>query len=267
MSPLPTVLPGRWGPPKIGSMPDGRPAIPADLQRRVLMEAGHRCAIPTCRTTPVELAHIVPWSEVRGHTFENLIALCPTCHTRYDTHQIDRLSMKGYKANLGLVSGRYGEIERRILDQLAITRQDRFRLPGGWDIPLMYLLRDGLIVKAPFGGGVIINGLSATDDYLLTTAGQEFIKRWVTAEAVSPELRIAVTIRDGRIGAEKAPDGKGRVLAVISYPGFLDEGDKIRLADGTDVIVIGVEETLHDAGSGQTVFVGSAPPPPAPLAT
>ena len=244
----------------IGSMPDGRPAIPAELERRALMEAGHRCAIPTCRNTPVELAHIVPWSKVRVHRFENLIALCPTCHTRYDTGQIDRLSMKGYKANLGLVSGRYGEIERRILDQLAITRVSRFRLPGGWEIALMYLLRDGLIVKAPkVGGQIIINGRSPTDDYLVTTAGQEFVNRWVTAEAVSPELRIAVTIRDGRAGAAKAPDGKGRVLAVISYPGFLDEGDKIRLADGTDVIVIGLEETLHEAGSGQTVFVGSIP--------
>lgn len=64
--------------------PDGRPAIPADLKRRILMAAGHRCAIPTCRTVPVQLAHIEPYSEVRGHSFENLIALCPTCHTRYD---------------------------------------------------------------------------------------------------------------------------------------------------------------------------------------
>src|SRR5487761_1639893 len=65
---------------KLGLMPQGRPAIPADLKRRVLMEAGHRCAIPTCRTVPVELAHIEPYSEVRGHAFENLITLCPTCH-------------------------------------------------------------------------------------------------------------------------------------------------------------------------------------------
>jgi HNH endonuclease len=42
-----------------------------------------------------------PYADVRDHTFENLIALCPTCHTRYDSGDIDRLSMKGYKANLG----------------------------------------------------------------------------------------------------------------------------------------------------------------------
>ena len=61
-----------------------RPPIPADLKRRVLVEAGHRCAIPTCRQIPVEVAHIVPWSENKEHEFENLIALCPNCHDLYD---------------------------------------------------------------------------------------------------------------------------------------------------------------------------------------
>src|SRR5579864_5139251 len=112
-------------------MPAGRPDIPAELERRVLMEAGHRCAIPTCRSTPVEIAHIVPWAKVREHAFENLIALCPTCHARYDNGQIDRLSMKGYKANLGLVSGRYSDTERRILEYFATNPgQTDVRMPG-----------------------------------------------------------------------------------------------------------------------------------------
>jgi hypothetical protein len=33
-------------------MPEGRPAIPATVKRAVLVEAGHRCAIPTCRQAP-----------------------------------------------------------------------------------------------------------------------------------------------------------------------------------------------------------------------
>ena len=61
-----------------------RPPIPVDLHRIVLIEAGHRCAIHTCRQVPVEIAHIDPWSRCREHRFENLIALCPTCHTRID---------------------------------------------------------------------------------------------------------------------------------------------------------------------------------------
>ncbi|MFD5078134.1 HNH endonuclease [Streptomyces sp. NPDC058371] len=166
-------------------MPEGRPAIPRPLERRVLVEAGHRCAIPTCRTVPVELAHIDPWSKVQEHTFENLIALCPTCHTRYDNGDIDRLSMKTYKANLSVISGRYGEMERRILDLLVESPQAaQIRLPGGWDIQLMYLIKDGLLAVAQGGARIEIAGIPAHQDFVVTPAGRDFVSRWVKAEPV-----------------------------------------------------------------------------------
>jgi hypothetical protein len=107
-----------------------RPAIPAELTRRVLVEAGHRCAIPTCRHPTTEIAHIVPWSRVREHTFDNLIALCPTCHARYDKGEIDRKSMRMYKAQLSerptlsfpnRVEGEYDPFKMRILGDHGIT--------------------------------------------------------------------------------------------------------------------------------------------------
>ncbi|MFJ8604526.1 HNH endonuclease signature motif containing protein [Streptomyces shenzhenensis] len=82
-------------------MPDNRPAVPRQLARDLLVEAGHRCAIPTCRATTLELAHITPWAKTRAHDFDNMITLCPNCHTRFDRGEIDRLSMLQYKANLG----------------------------------------------------------------------------------------------------------------------------------------------------------------------
>ncbi len=83
-------------------MPPRRPAIPAELKSAVLVEAGHRCGIPTCRATTTEIAHIVPWAEVKCHEFANLIALCPNCHTRYDQKkEISRKEMRMYKAKLG----------------------------------------------------------------------------------------------------------------------------------------------------------------------
>ncbi|WP_425829320.1 HNH endonuclease [Streptomyces fractus] len=83
-------------------MPNNRPAIPRELARSILVEAGHRCAIPTCRATTLEIAHITPWRQVRQHEFENLIALCPNCHTRFDKGEIDRKAMLQYKVNLRL---------------------------------------------------------------------------------------------------------------------------------------------------------------------
>lgn len=83
------------------AMPDNRPAVPRQLARDLLVEAGHRCAVPTCRATTLELAHITPWAKTRAHDFDNMIALCPNCHTRFDRGEIDRLSMLQYKARLG----------------------------------------------------------------------------------------------------------------------------------------------------------------------
>ncbi len=77
-----------------------RPAIPAELRRQVLVEAGHRCAIHTCRHPTVDIHHIIPWVQCQEHTFENLIALCPNCHRRADAGEIDRKSLTMYKARL-----------------------------------------------------------------------------------------------------------------------------------------------------------------------
>lgn len=94
-------------------MPPRRPAIPADIQRAVLVEAGHRCAIPTCRATTTEIAHIEAWAKSRDHSFANLIALCPTCHTRYDQKkEIDLASMRMYKAKLGEQSQIQAQLEK-----------------------------------------------------------------------------------------------------------------------------------------------------------
>jgi hypothetical protein len=172
-------------------MPAGRPAIPAKLQRAVLVEAGHRCAIPTCRSTPTVFAHITPWAKVQEHTFDNLIALCPTCHARFDNDQIDRLSMLQYKANLGLLNSRYGDTERRALDYFALHEEaDELELPGGMNVLLMYLIQDGFLEHGEtFRSCGTANGLFDFDitvlqTYRITAAGRDFVKRWSTAKAL-----------------------------------------------------------------------------------
>lgn len=77
-----------------------RKHIPAELRRAVLVESGHRCAIPTCRQTQVEVHHIIPLEQCKSHEFLNLIALCPNCHTRSHAGEIDRKSLRIYKRRL-----------------------------------------------------------------------------------------------------------------------------------------------------------------------
>ena len=86
-------------------MSDNRSPIPAGLRRRVLLEAGHRCAIPTCKYPKVDVHHIVPWTRCLEHRFENLIALCPNCHRRADRGEIDRKSLLLYKTRLMALFG------------------------------------------------------------------------------------------------------------------------------------------------------------------
>ena len=167
-----------------------RPAVPTALKRAVLVEAGHRCAIPTCRATTTEIAHIVPWAEVQEHTFENLIALCPNCHTRYDKGEIDRRSMLMYKRNLGLVTGRYSDAERRLLDMFVQTPSSTVvRFDRSMDFEFMYLLRDGLLMKlAQGGGGIFMNDvqIAGLAEYVLTDVGSDFVGRLRAGQDAEP---------------------------------------------------------------------------------
>jgi len=83
----------------------------AELRRRVLIEAGHRCAIPTCRHIEVDVHHIIPWNACQQHQYENLIALCPNCHRLADKGQIDRKALLTYKANLRFMHDRFSQFE------------------------------------------------------------------------------------------------------------------------------------------------------------
>ena len=170
-----------------------RPPIPRPLRRIVLVESGHRCAIPTCRFPTTELAHIRPWAEVKEHAFENLIALCPNCHTRYDGGEIDRQAMLAYKRNLALLTSRYSDFERRVLEHFVHNRTSQsIRLPAGYEPLLGYLVRDGVLSKpmidSRFGsistGGVAIAGFEV---YTLLDGGRDLVERYYHAQIIDDD--------------------------------------------------------------------------------
>jgi hypothetical protein len=161
---------------------EARPAIPKELERQVLMEAGHRCGIPTCRHPTTEIAHIIPWVQVKEHKFENLIALCPNCHTRFDRGEIDRRAMHQYKANLSILTGRYADIEQRIFKFFA-DHPDRnsLWLPGGFGIIVANLMQDGLLEPHDKAVHSMLSSIPRFELYDLTASGREFVSRWVAA--------------------------------------------------------------------------------------
>src|ERR1043165_7033179 len=76
-------------------MPD-RPRIPADIERAILVECGHRCAV-CCEGTPLERAHKVPWHQSHEHKAADLICLCANCHQRADNENWGEKMLREYK--------------------------------------------------------------------------------------------------------------------------------------------------------------------------
>lgn len=95
-----------------------RPKIPADIKRQVLIESGHRCAIPTCRSMVIDLHHIIGWEKCQEHKADNIIALCPNCHRLFHNGKIDVKSLKIYKANLQRLYDRFTTFEVDTLFEL-----------------------------------------------------------------------------------------------------------------------------------------------------
>jgi hypothetical protein len=73
-----------------------RPPIPIAIQREVLTESCHRCAV-CCEPLPLEKAHIRPWSTSHSHAAENLVALCANCHQRADGESWGPRILEKYK--------------------------------------------------------------------------------------------------------------------------------------------------------------------------
>ena len=67
------------------------------MRRKVLVEAGHRCAIPHCNSTEIDVHDIIPWETCQDHSPQDLIALCPNCHRRAQKGEIDRKALILYR--------------------------------------------------------------------------------------------------------------------------------------------------------------------------
>jgi hypothetical protein len=171
-------------------MATGRPSIPADLERQVMLESGYSCAV--CRARPpLDIEHIEEWAKVQEHKFENLIALCPTCHRlkqqSSDPRHINRSSLKKIKANLMMLNGRYSDIERRFIEiarnhvKAQPSSRPTIMLHHTMYLTVKHLIDDKIVEYHIVKGGFMStdgNGNTITNDELkltLSKEGREFI--------------------------------------------------------------------------------------------
>jgi len=86
-------------------MPQNRPRIPADVERQVLIEAGHRCVVCGAEL-PLERAHIIAWSRSKDHSAANLLCLCANCHGRADAEKWGEETLRQYKQRPWVIRAR-----------------------------------------------------------------------------------------------------------------------------------------------------------------
>jgi hypothetical protein len=158
--------------------------IPAKLKRRVLVEAGHRCAIPTCRSFDVDLHHIIPFSKTEKHEYKNLIALCPNCHRRAEKGEIDRQSLFMYKDNLRYVIDKYSSFEIDLLMNLAQEPEKALVIPAHTELLFWRIKEEGLVehIETPVNTlavrvkGIEDTPLKLTPDLIqITGKGKRFV--------------------------------------------------------------------------------------------
>ena len=68
-----------------------RKTISINVERKLCAESMGRCMNPDCQAElfrkngdVIEKAHIVPYCKTADNVYENLVILCPTCHTDFD---------------------------------------------------------------------------------------------------------------------------------------------------------------------------------------
>jgi len=133
----------------------------------------------------VDVHHITPWEQCKKHEYANLIALCPNCHSRADGGDIDRKSLRMYKANLRFAVEKYSQFEIDVLFEFAsLSAEDSIpyiAFPRYLRLLIKRILDAGFVETLSMPGDSAQDGRGlAPDPYiialLITNAGKEFVK-------------------------------------------------------------------------------------------
>ncbi|MFF7138212.1 hypothetical protein ACFZBZ_38580 [Streptomyces sp. NPDC008196] len=104
--------------------------------------------------------------------------------------------MQQYKANLGIINGRYGEIERRVLTIFAENPNIKsIPMPAASDVAMLHLVKDGIFRRGlardlaliiPNGSNAEIDFAGGTQEfYTITEKGRDIVQRLAEARALS----------------------------------------------------------------------------------
>lgn len=168
-----------------------RQKIPETTRQFVLLEAGYKCANPACRhVLTLELHHIVWMKDGGGSQPDNLLALCPNCHSLHTTGHIPRTAILTWKSLLVSI----GNPNRAAVDLLLVLNEEEkrvketadpnavpppFRFTGDSLPTLAPLLTSGLVeISRRFLGANWFGGAHPSFEIALTERGRQLVVAW-----------------------------------------------------------------------------------------
>jgi hypothetical protein len=160
-----------------------RSKIPEPVKREVLMEAGYRCAVPTCRTIlTIDLHHMIPVSKKGGNEAYNLIALCPNCHALFHKGIITEEAIRNWK---GMLTALNHAFDLETIDLLLFLSKNEQQIKD------LYLSGDGVLKFTRLISAELAGFYSAEADFMrnifwykvyLTDKGRIFVESWSKGE-------------------------------------------------------------------------------------
>lgn len=170
-----------------------RKPIPDAITRQVLIEAGYRCGVPTCRNIlAIDLHHMEEVREGGRNEAGNLLALCPTCHALYHRGTYSREAIYAWKQVLVSLSAAF-DLETIDLMLFLYKMKDDPRFLIKQDALLQFARLIGNDLAALEWEEATINNMRFIGYRVsLSNKGQHLIEAWRTgdrkavAEALSP---------------------------------------------------------------------------------
>ena len=156
-----------------------RTTIPLSVRQQVLIEAGYRCAVPTCRNIlALDLHHIEEVQEGGGNEPSNLIALCPTCHALFTRGTISRDAINAWKLMLVSLSHAFDKETIDNLLFLKIVPPNTLAISGDGVLKFSALISTGLATFQL----TMQNGPIVLYRVFLTPQGEQMIDAWYSGD-------------------------------------------------------------------------------------
>lgn len=170
--------------------------ISADVKKRLYAESMGRCMNPACQQNLfgengdiIEKAHIDPYCETADNTFENLVLLCPNCHTNFDkNHAFTPEEVLGWKKTIReeverLFSKRFSnfeELKNEVSPLLAENKfiYENYYLQGNktlWDKFEVKILQNNRKLKLLFSANLGLFQRNNTKEY----SNLEYIRQFI----------------------------------------------------------------------------------------